>query len=143
MEFYGVKLVWKLRCYTTPPLLCNTRSSIQVFILFSEIFPCLQPWIYSAFLNFSSWISISSFQLLNLKSQMSDVQKYVLSVKTSNTLFQCPLSILQNSWSLEILSKLPLFELDSKAALACWLQFWNPHYKQITNLSLIFEFNEI
>ena len=31
---------------------------------------------------------------------------------------KCPISILQNSWQLKILWKLPLFELDSKAALA-------------------------
>ena len=36
---------------------------------------------------------------------------------------KCPISILQNSWRLEILSKLPLFELDSKAALACFYSF--------------------
>ena len=40
---------------------------------------------------------------------------------------KCPISILQNSWRLEILSELPLFELDSKAALARFFVFLNKY----------------
>ena len=36
---------------------------------------------------------------------------------------KCPISILQNSWQLEILSELPLFELDSKVALTRYFFF--------------------
>ena len=43
---------------------------------------------------------------------------------------KCPISILQNSWRLEILSELPLFELDSKVALtrsALFNKTWKHH----------------
>ena len=75
---------------------------------------------------------LSEFFLMNFnfffstpKSQKSNV--WCLKVLSSSQNLQypipilyvkCPISILQNSWRLMILSKLPLFELDSKAALA-------------------------
>ena len=83
------------------------------------------------FLNeiFFSRIWISS-QLPNLKSHLVWCLKVLSS--SQNLLHhipvfyvKCPISILQNSWQLKILWKLPLFELDSKAALARYLFFWS------------------
>ena len=56
------------------------------------------------------------FTLIQLTNQTKDIFH-----------LKFPIFKLQDSWQLEILSKLSLFELDSKAALARWIDYRTDH----------------
>ena len=73
------------------------------------------------------WIFLINFNFFFTTPQSQNSNVWCLKVLSTSQNLQfsipilyvkCPISILQNSWRLEILSKFPLFELDSKAALA-------------------------
>ena len=87
--------------------------------------------IYMNFWLNSKWLSKQllvnfNFFFTTPKSQKSNVG--CLKVLSSSQNLQCPvhilyvrcpISILQNSWQSEILPKIPLYELDSKAGPSC------------------------